>query len=116
MAEKAGEARTAKLVINQLMKENRKRETACYLVIGAWTLASLALAGWGAWLQSPWLVGAALGGGGLSMIVPMRSTLYLWRTNAAIRLLELPLDRATTATDAAAMLYKCFPDVFKGEG
>jgi hypothetical protein len=110
------EPRTAKQVIDQAIKENRRGEWLCYGFATAFVAAGLAVIGKSLFTEQPaW--STAIGAAVSALFWPaMNAARQIRRENLAIRLLEAPLSRAETAQAAADMLQKAFVEVFVKEG
>jgi len=110
------EPRTAKLVIDQAIKENRRGEWLCYGFAVAFVGVGVAVIAKALFTeQSVWTT--VVGGVVSALFWPaMNAAWQIRRENLAIRLLEAPLSRAETAQAAADMLQKVFIEVFVREG
>jgi len=105
------EPRTSKLVIDQAIRENRKAEQLCYLFAVAFVASGLFALVWG-----------AVAGNGIVAVVGTVASVFFYpalagareirEDNMAIRLLEIALDRATTADEAANALSDAFTRLF----
>ncbi|HJT76095.1 MAG TPA: hypothetical protein VJ739_02745 [Gemmataceae bacterium] len=100
------EPRTAKQVIDQAIKENRRGEWLCYGFATAFVLAGLAVIGKSLLAeQSAW--STAIGAAVSALFWPaVNAARQIRRENLAIRLLEVPLSRAETAQAATVMLLR----------
>ena len=91
------EPRTAKLVIDQAIKENRTGESLCYGLAITFVCTGVAVIGRSFFVeQAIWttLIGAVVSG----LFWPaISSARQIRRENLAIRLLEFPLSKAETA-------------------
>ena len=103
--------RPARDIIDQAINENRVGEIITYafaivfVVVGVGTIVAGIVAQEG-------LVAVA-GAIASSLFYPaLRAARQTRREKIAIRLLEAPLSKAETATDAADMLRRTFPEVF----
>jgi hypothetical protein len=105
------EPRTPKLVIDQAIRENRRAEYLCYVFAVAFVAGGLFALVWG----------AVTGGGVVAAVGTIASVLFypalaaareIREDNMAIRLLEIALDKATTADEAAKALNDAFTRLF----
>jgi hypothetical protein len=103
----ASRKRSAQEIIDTAIRENRANEYLLYafaiLFVALGTSAFIYSLVSGHWTLS---IGSALESG---LFYPvMRAVQQIRRENQKIRLLELPLNNATTADDAAAALHEIF--------
>ena len=104
--------RTAKQVIDQLIKENRWWEWFCFISVCVFLLVGVAV------IVRAMLVNQS----DVLTIVGGARNLHIWpalvharrirKENQAMRLLEIPLSEAETADKAADMIRRVFVDVF----
>jgi hypothetical protein len=104
--------RTAKQVIDQLIKENRWWEWLCF--IAACTFLAIGVAVIiRAMLTEQADVLTIVGGACTSLIWPsLAHARQIRKENQALRLLEIPLSKAETAEKAADMIREMFVKVF----
>jgi hypothetical protein len=101
------EPRTAKEIIDQAINDNRAREYHCYRCATIFVLIGVVIIAYGlvtgSWPQTA--VGTLVIG---MFLLAMRDALEIRRENIAIRLMEVPLSKATTARDAAEVIRDVF--------
>jgi hypothetical protein len=104
--------RTAKQVIDQLIRENRPWQWFCFAAASAFVLVGL-VAIIRAMLVSQSEVLTIVGGVSGALVWPALSHAQrIRKENQAIRLLEIPLSKAETVNEAADMLREMFVEVF----
>jgi hypothetical protein len=101
------DSRTAKEIIDQAITDNRTGEYHCYRSATIFVLIGVVIIVYGlvigSWPQTA--VGAVVSG---MFLLEMRDALEIRRENIALRLMELPLSKATTAKDAAEVIRDVF--------
>ena len=102
--------RTAKSVIDQAIKDNRKSEWLLYGFAILFVLVGVFILVWGILKTEP--ISAVVGLISSGLFWPaMSSARRTRKENIAIRLLEAPLSRADTAKEAAEMLHRLVNDI-----
>lgn len=105
------EPRTSKLVIDQAIRENRKAEQLCYLFAVAFVSSGLFALIWAAVAGQS--VIAVVGTVASILFYPaLAAAREIREDNMAIRLLEIALERATSADEAANALHNAFTRLF----
>jgi hypothetical protein len=91
--------RTPKEVIDAAIQENTKWDWARYIMALLFTIAAITAIIWGMWYNQGWPVagGATATGGAWFM---MRYLTDIWKTNTALRMIELSLSDKRTAKAA----------------
>lgn len=108
------ERRSARAVIDQAISENKVGERLIYCLATAVCSAGLFAVIWGT-LHSQGTVALA-GSLPTAMLWPaLNFASNVRKQNVALRLLEIPIERAATATASAEMLKHAFSVVFHGE-
>jgi hypothetical protein len=101
------DSRTAKEIIDQAISDNRRGEYHCYRSATVFILIGVVVIVYGlvigSWPQTA--VGAVVSG---MFLLEMRDALEIRRENIALRLMEVPLSKATTAKDAAEVIRDVF--------
>jgi hypothetical protein len=109
-----GIQRTAKDVIDQAIRENKSVERLLYVLCSAATGIGLFVLVLAAVQRQP--IVALASSIPISLLWPaIRFTKDTRKENIALRLLEVPLSRAQTATAAAETLKHLFLDIFLGQ-
>jgi hypothetical protein len=106
------EPRTAKLVIDQAIRENRSWEWLCFLAAGGLVLVGLVAIVRAMFFQQDTVVTVVGGIANLLFYPPLAIGQRIRKENFAVRLLEVPLCKATTEEAAANMLREMFVAIF----
>jgi hypothetical protein len=106
--------RTAREVIDKAIEENKFAERLLYMLSTVSALVGLFVVVWSALHAQP--VAALAGSVCTALFWPaMRLARQTRKESIALRLLEAPLSKATTATAAAEMLQQFFLEMFRDE-
>jgi len=106
-------SRSAKEVIDQAIRENRAVEWRLYAIAASFALLGLLLLAWGLARDQGMLTLAGAISGALCTPA-IRWAHQIRKENLSIRLLEDPLGRAETESEAAAMLYRLADPLLDG--
>lgn len=106
------EPRTAKQVIDQAIRDNRRWEVLCFVSAAALLLIGVAVVGRAIVADQSNVVTVV--GGLMNLLVwpTLRMGQRIRKENMAMRLLEVPLGKATTEQAAADMLRDMFVQIF----
>jgi hypothetical protein len=104
------QVRTPRQIIDQAVAENRLGERLLYVMACAFATVGLLVLAWAAINRLPLI--AVAGSISTSLFWPAaKSARQTRKESIAIRLLEAPLSRADTATEAAEMLRQLFDEL-----
>lgn len=103
--------RTPKLVIDQAIRENRRPEILCYVFATLFVIAGVFTLVWGA-VAGNGVVSVAGTVASIFFFPALAAARTIREDNMAIRLIEIALDRASTADEAANALSDAFTRLF----
>lgn len=105
-------ARTTSDIIDQAIRENRFWEVLLFILSGLFVTIGIVIIGWS--MAHDQRIMSIVGAVESTFFWPVLNfAMRTRRTNIAIRLLEVPLERAKTADEAAEMLGRIFEKNFQ---